>query len=235
LTVRTQSAEEAREISVIVPTLNERATIEATVARVLTAGVGEVVVADGGSTDGTVEAARSAGARVIAAGRGRGIQQNAGAREAHGNVLLFLHADTALPPDFPHQVLDALGRPGAAAGAFRFQLDARGWNMRWLERFVAARCRLLGMPYGDQAIFTSRETFEKAGGFPDEPLMEDYELVRRLKKHGRIVMADGDAVTSARRWRRMGVVRASWSNNLCFAAYKLGVSPERIERWRNAG
>jgi len=235
LTVRTQPRLDVSTVSVVVPTLNERETIEATVARALAAGVGEVIVADGGSTDGTVELAEGAGARVIAAQRGRGTQQNAGARAARGNALVFLHADTALPGDFPYQVLSALEQPGAAAGAFRFQLDGHGWKMRWIEGLVAVRCRLLSMPYGDQALFMSREMFERAGGFPNEPLLEDYALVRRLKKYGRIVMAEGDAVTSARRWRRMGFVRATWSNNLCLAAYKLGVSTERIERWRNAG
>lgn len=232
--MRAQTAADAREISVVVPTLDEEATIRTTVERALAASVGEVVVADGGSTDGTRELAEAAGARVVLSAPGRGRQQNAGARAARGNVLLFLHADTTLPSDFPRRVFEALREPRTAAGAFRFRLDADGWRMRWVEGMVAARCKLFGMPYGDQAIFARRETFERAGGFPDSPVMEDYELVQRLKRHGRVVIADGDATTSARRWRRLGLLRATWSNNLCLAAYKLGVSPERIVRWRNA-
>ncbi len=219
-------------LSVIIPTLNERERIAETVRRALASGVDEVIVADGGSADGTVEAAAAAGARTLVGERGRGSQQNAGARAAAGDTLLFLHADTVLPPDFPRHVAETLARQGVAAGAFQFRLDEGGFLMAMVEWMVKRRCRLFGLPYGDQAIFVRREVFEKAGGFPNAPILEDYELVRRLQRLGRIAIAEADAVTSARRWRRLGVLRTTWSNQLCLLAYRLEVSPERIARWR---
>ncbi len=219
-------------LSVIIPTLNERERIAETVRRALASGVDEVIVADGGSADGTVEAAAEAGARTLVGERGRGSQQNAGARAAAGDTLLFLHADTVLPSDFPRHVAETLARPGVAAGAFRFRLDDSGFSMALVEWMVMRRCRLFGLPYGDQAIFVRREVFEKAGGFPNAPILEDYELVRSLQRLGRIAIAEADAVTSARRWRRLGVLRTTWSNQLCLLAYRFEVSPERIARWR---
>ena len=218
--------------SVIIPTLDEAATIAATVARTLRAGVEEVIVVDGGSADATLERARAAGARVIAAPRGRGVQQNAGAREARGDALLFLHADTRLPDDFPVLAERTLARPGVVAGAFRFRLDGTGLDLKAVEWMVEQRCRRFQLPYGDQGIFIRALDFRRSGGFPDEPIMEDWELMRRLRRLGRIAIADGDAVTSARRWRRLGFWRTTWVNQLCIVAYMLNIAPERIARWR---
>jgi rSAM/selenodomain-associated transferase 2 len=221
-------------LSVIIPTLNERERIAETVQRALVPGVEEAIVVDGGSRDDTVEAAAAAGARTLSSNRGRGVQQNAGARAAAGDTLLFLHADTMLPPEFPRHVAETLSIPGVAAGAFRFRLDERGLSMALVEWMVKRRCRLHELPYGDQAIFVRRAVFEEAGGFPDTPILEDYELVRRLQRLGRIAIADADAVTSARRWRRLGLLRTTWSNQVCLLAYRFDVSPERIARWREA-
>ena len=223
------------QLSVIIPTLNERDTIAALIRRVADEGVHETIVVDGGSEDGAAEIAAAAGARVIASARGRGIQQNVGARAASGDTLLFLHADTVLPQGFPRQIERALATPGTVAGAFRFKLDADTPGMRLVERMVAWRCDRFQLPYGDQGIFVRRETFERAGGFPDSPLLEDYELILRLRKIGRIAMADGDAVTSARRWRKLGLWRTTWLNNVCLLAYWLNVPTTTIARWRGAG
>jgi rSAM/selenodomain-associated transferase 2 len=223
------------QLSVVIPTLNERETIAALVRRVAAEGVHETLVVDGASEDGTAEAAAAAGARVIASARGRGPQQNAGARASSGDTLLFLHADTALPAGFPRQIQQVLAAPGTAAGAFRFKLDADTRGMRLLERMVDWRCRRFQLPYGDQGIFVRRDVFERAGGFPDAPLLEDYELIRRLRKLGRVAIAEGEAVTSARRWRKLGLWRATWSNNVCLLAYWLNVPTATISRWRGAG
>ena len=219
-------------LSVIIPTLDERETIATLIERVAAAGVEDIVVVDGGSSDGTPEIARAAGARVLSSPRGRGIQQNAGARAALGDTLLFLHADTVPPAEFPSHIERTLAAPGIAAGAFRFKLDDDTPGMRLVEWMVYWRCRYGSLPYGDQGIFLRKDVFEAAGGFPDEPLLEDYELVRRLRRHGRIALAEGAAVTSARRWRKLGLWRATWSNNLCLVAYWLNVPPATIARWR---
>jgi len=221
-------------LSVIIPTWNEQSRIAQAVRMALAAGVEEVIVSDGGSTDGTVAAAAAAGAKTVVGSRSRGRQQNAGARAASGDTLLFLHADTVLPPDFPWHTAQTLAQPGVSAGAFRFRLDEQGLSMALVEWMVRWRCRLFSMPYGDQAIFLRRAEFDRAGGFPDMPIMEDYALVRRLQRQGRIAIADADAVTSARRWSRMGLWRTTWANQLCLLAYWLDVSPERIARWRRA-
>jgi rSAM/selenodomain-associated transferase 2 len=222
------------QLSVIIPALQERTTIADLVKRVADEGVQDIIVVDGGSTDGTAEFARAAGARVIASSPGRGTQQNAGVRAAQGDTLLFLHADTKPPQGFPAQIERTLAAPGVVAGAFRFKLDDDAPGMRLVEKMVNLRSRCLRLPYGDQGLFVRKTVFEKVGGFPDEPLLEDYELVRRLRRVGRIAIAEGFAVTSARRWRKLGVVRTTCLNNLCLLAYWLGASPSTIARWRGS-
>ena len=219
-------------LSVIIPTLDERDNIVRAIERVQSAH--ETIVVDGGSTDGTVEAARAAGVKVMPSPPSRGGQQNAGARAATGDTLLFLHADTILSGDFETRIAAALDRPGVSAGAFRFELDEGGFGMWLVETIVACRCRFFELPYGDQALFVRKETFFAAGGFPDAPIMEDYELICRLRALGSIEIVDSPAVTSARRWRKLGILRTAWSNQLCLLAYKLNVAPERIARWRSA-
>jgi len=226
---------EASQISVVIPTLDECECIADTLANLSGSGVGEVIVVDGGSVDATAEIAEAHGARVLHTPRGRGPQQNAGARAARGDALVFLHADTRLPADFPRRVIETLSRPEVAAGAFRFKLDESGAAARWLELTVSWRCRLWQLPYGDQAIFTRAETFHRVGGFPDTAAMEDYELIRRLKRQGRVAIVDADAVTSARRWRELGYLRATWSNQLCLLAYWFRIEPKRIVRRRRTG
>ena len=117
------------------------------------------------------------------------------------------------------------------AGAFRLQIDGAGRWLRLIERVANLRARYLHMPYGDQAVFLRRETFESLGGFADLPIMEDYELSRRLRRRGRIELADASAVTSARRWQTLGPWRTTWINQMIVLGYHLGVSPERLARW----
>lgn len=222
----------AASISVIIPTLNEAELIAAAIRRVKTHGAAEVIVVDGGSADGTAAIARSLGAAVIESAANRGAQQNLGARRAAGSILLFLHADTQPPVDFAARIRRTLAAPGVAGGAFRFRLDGTGWRLRLIERVVALRCKLLQLPYGDQAIFVTKEMFERAGRFPENPIMEDFDFIARLKKFGRIAIAGADALTSARRWRRMGVWRMTWINQLCIFGYYLRIPSRRMARWR---
>lgn len=223
-------------ISVIIPTLNEAENLSSTLAPLRGLAGVEVIVVDGGSSDGTVALAEAAGVRVVVAPAGRGRQQNHGAAIATGEILLFLHGDTSLPKGFAEAVRSALGRPGAVGGAFRLGIAGEGWGLRLVERLANGRSLWLQMPYGDQGLFLRRPTFVALGGFPEQELMEDFELVRRLRKRGKVALLDLAVRTSARRWQRLGVARTTLVNQLVITAYFLGVSPARLAGWyRGAG
>ena len=221
-----------RRLSVIIPTFNEERTIGHTLDRVRGGSTWEVIVVDGRSMDRTREIARAHGATVVESPPGRAHQLTAGASFATGDTLLFLHADTSLPSGFDDYIFRALDKPGVSAGAFRLLIDAEGRSFRLIERMVNFRSRVRQMPYGDQAIFVRANVFHEAGGFPHLPIMEDYVLIRRLRRIGRIEIAPATVVTSARRWIKHGVWRTTLLNQICLAAYRLGVPPARIARLR---
>jgi rSAM/selenodomain-associated transferase 2/rSAM/selenodomain-associated transferase 1 len=214
-------------MTVVIPALNEAATIAAVIERARCADA-RIIVADGGSRDGTADRARDAGAEVIVTPPGRAVQQNAAARLSAGPVLLFLHADTLLPPDYPAQVFETLMPARVVAGAFRFKTDWNRSSMRLIEKTVQIRSALLQMPYGDQALFMPKSIFDQAGGFPDVPIAEDLYIVRRLARLGRIAQARTSVVTSGRRWRTLGVLRASLINYIIAGGCLLGVDPGRL-------
>src|SRR5574341_1332708 len=196
-------------ISIIIPTLNEASNLTATLATTRSVSTAEVIVVDGGSADDTVAIAESFGAQVLMTQAGRAQQMNTGAIEASGDVLLFLHADTRLPKDFDLYINSALAEPGVIAGAFSLGLDGAQRGLRLIEKMANWRSRNLQMPYGDQAIFMRAEVFHRFGGFPQMPLMEDFEMMRRLRKHGRIFIAPVPVLSSARRWLKLGIFRAT--------------------------
>jgi rSAM/selenodomain-associated transferase 2/rSAM/selenodomain-associated transferase 1 len=214
-------------MTVVIPALNEAAAIEKVIHRAHSAD-SRIIVADGGSDDDTAERAWRAGAEVIVTKPGRAVQQNAAARQSVGPVLLFLHADTLLPPDYPAQVFETLLPDGVAAGAFQFKTDWNHPSMRLIEKTVRIRSTLLQMPYGDQALFMPKTAFDNAGGFPHVPIAEDLFLVRRLGRRGRIAQARGFAVTSGRRWRTLGVWRTTLINYLVAGGCILGMDPRRL-------
>lgn len=226
-----ESSARAPRISVIVPALNEAANIAQTLATAQRALDAEIIVVDGGSEDDTAEVARSCGVRLLSAARGRARQMNAGAAAANGDYLLFLHADTRLPWGYGECVRRTLSDPGVVAGAFLLGIDGGGPALRMNEHLVNCRARYLGMPYGDQAIFIRARTFREIGGFPHLPIMEDYELMRRLRRRGRVAIVPVRVLTSGRRWTRLGVVRATLVNKVTVAGYRLGVSPDRLAAW----
>lgn len=218
-------------ISIIVPTLDEENVIGATLEAALDASDVEVIVSDGGSRDGTAAIAREFGARLIVAKRGRALQMNAGAGVARGDLLIFLHADTLLPKGYETRVRDILSDRGVSAGAFRLSIGARNAGFRIIEWLANWRSRFLGMPYGDQAIFVRARLFRRAGGFPEIPIMEDFEFMRRIRSLGRVELAGATVVTSARRWCALGIARTTLINQVIIAAYCLGVRPDRLEQW----
>jgi rSAM/selenodomain-associated transferase 2 len=220
-------------LSAVIPTLNEANILPRTVAalRPAAAMLREIIIADGGSSDETVAVASAAGARVVAAARGRGAQLAAGACAASGDWLLFLHADCCLEPGWGKAVRDFVFAPGAAgcAGYFDLALDDPAPAARRLERLVAWRCRFLALPYGDQGLLIARSLYDAVGGFAAIPLMEDVELIRRLGRR-RIARIGPRALASARRYRREGYWRRSLRNVTCLALYFVGTSPERLRR-----
>jgi len=218
-------------ISIIIPAVNEGALLGNTLAAVTGVAGVETIVIDGGSRDNTREVAAAAGARVITTRPGRALQMNAGAAAARGDLLLFLHADTFLPAGFANRIRQTLAEPRVAAGAFRLTVNAPGLAMRILERIIYWRSISLQMVYGDQALFMTAEMFRAAGGFPEMPIMEDFEIIRRLRRRGRIAVLPEAVTTSARRWQRLGLVRTTVSNQLIVAAYLCRVDPGRLARW----
>ncbi|HEX2206023.1 MAG TPA: TIGR04283 family arsenosugar biosynthesis glycosyltransferase [Longimicrobium sp.] len=197
-------------LSIVVPALDEAASIEATLRALgpIRARGHEVIVVDGGSTDGTPALAAPLADRVVAAERGRARQQNAGADAADGDVLLFLHADTRLPEGADELVLGRLEETGRAWGRFDVRLSGGHPALRVIERMIGLRSRLSGIATGDQAIFVAREAFERAGGFPEIPLMEDVALSKALKAaDGPPLCLRETVTTSSRRWETRGVFR----------------------------
>jgi len=219
-------------LSVIMPVLDEGEGIGATLdalANLRSLGT-EVIVVDGGSRDATIQRARLRADRVISAPRGRAPQMNAGAAKAAGDVLLFLHADTRLPADADHVVLNGLERSGRAWGRFDVSIDGRAPLLAVVGRLMNLRSRLTGIATGDQAIFVRREAFQTAGGFPELPLMEDIALCKRLKRVSRPLCLAERVVTSGRRWEKHGVLRTMvlmWRLRL---AYLLGADPKELAR-----
>ena len=221
-----------QRLSVVIPALDEETHVGAAIRSAREGGADEVLVVDGGSLDATREVARSAGAVVVEAPRGRGLQMNAGAARAQGELLLFLHADSVLPPDAAALVRRALGDPGVVAGAFAYRPAATG--LLRLVLTVGARLRLLvtGHPYGDQGLFVRRRTFQALAGFADLPVMEDWEIVARLRRLGRVVVLRDPAVTSAESFEDHGLVRSTLVNAAVIAGYRLGVDRARLATWR---
>lgn len=215
-------------LTVVIPSLNAAEGLGACLAAL--EGADEILLVDGGSSDNSVSIAARAGVRVIAGRRGRGRQLHAGAQEAKGDWLLFVHADTRLGASWRKAVAAHIATAPGCAGYFDLQLDDGAWQARVIERGVAVRERLLGLPYGDQALLISRRLYDDIGGFRPLALMEDVDLVRRLGR-GRLRPLDATALTSAERWRRDGWFRRSARNLACLALYGLGVGPDRLARF----
>lgn len=221
-------------ISVIIPTLDEEQNIRGCIDSILSEGFDtQVIVSDGGSTDGTRDITREyrdKGVVLLKTRKGRGSQMNGGASAAGGEILLFLHADTRLEKGWNDAVTRALQNEGCAGGAFALHIDSPRRQFRLIESWVRLRCRIFRLPYGDQALFMRKKTFMEIGGYRDIPLMEDVDIIKRLKEIGKIVMLSEEVVTSARRWEREGWVCTAARNQLIMLLYKMGMDPQRLVR-----
>ena len=224
-------------LSVIVPTLNEAKNIGAALDRLAEIGGdddSEVIVVDGGSSDQTEEIARRREwVNLITSRPGRGVQLNRGAAAAGGNILLFLHADTRLPPGAGELIRRALRKEGMVGGCFQIKTvpaPEKGRLFRLLLKTADWRSRFSRFPYGDQAIFVKRDVFERLGGFRDYPIMEDLEFSRRLAAAGRIVRLQARVEVSARRWEN-NLLKNFLKLKILPLLYRLGVPPRRLARF----
>ncbi len=225
-----------RMISVVIPTRDAQSTLVPTLAALIPAAVDgivrEVIVVDGGSTDRTLTVAENAGVEILETAPGRGRQLRAGAKRARFPWLLFLHADTELAPGWEQPAVSFIekvdtGRIPQAAAAFRFRLLDEGWKPRLVEAAVSLRCAAFRLPYGDQGLLISRALYDEVGGYGEQPLMEDVDLIRRIGRR-RLHMLRADASTSAARYRDHGYARRILRNQACLALYAAGMSPQRI-------
>lgn len=223
-------------VALIIPTLNAAETLPATLAaaaELRAAGVPvEIVVADGGSSDGTTAIAREHGVTIVTARPGRGTQLSAGGAAATAAWLLFLHADTTLTPGWVPEVrqfIETSGQRAHRAAVFRLRLDDPALAARCLDQVVVWRTRLLGLPYGDQGLLIPTELYRSIGGFADIPIMEDVDLARRLGRR-RLVLLRSAAVTSAVRYRNDGYLRRTARNVVLLSLYLSGISPARLVR-----
>jgi rSAM/selenodomain-associated transferase 2 len=218
--------------SIIMPVLNEETVLEEKLAKLCQQSSQhncELLIVDGGSSDRTVEIARRYG-QVICAERGRARQMNAGAAQASGTILLFLHADTELPPGAFIHIEKALAQPDVVGGAFRLRFDCPGLPYRLVAFSTNLRSRLSGVFTGDQAYFMEASSFSAGGGYPDQQLMEDLEMTRRLRRLGRLVLLPAYVTTSARRHARLGLLRSVLFMWYLRLRYRLGTSPMRLQQ-----
>ncbi|MFC1816016.1 TIGR04283 family arsenosugar biosynthesis glycosyltransferase [Thermodesulfobacteriota bacterium] len=223
------------QLSIIIPVLNEAYIINQTLRHLQNMdfdGTVEIIVVDGDPKGSTVNAITSADVKKAVASKGRGAQMNKGAVLAAGDILLFLHADVTLAMDAFKQIVDTCNRKNLAGGAFSFGINSKRKAFKIIEIAVAVRSHLTKIPYGDQAIFLKTKYFHQIGKFREIPLMEDVEMMRRIKQTGgRIVILPSKVLTSPRRWEKEGVVYCTLRNWLLITLYLFGASPERLVKF----
>ncbi len=219
-------------ISIIIPVINEEKVITQTIDKLIKYPSVEIIFVDGGSNDKTVEIIENLGLKVICSPKlCRSYQMNLGAKEARGNILLFLHGDTFLPEDFPQIIAKIISKKDFVAGAFRLQIDSQKPIYRWLEKLVTFRSQFLSLPYGDQAIFLTKKQFENVNGFNNLKIMEDFSLIKKLQKKGTVYLTSEAVTTSARRWEKLGLFKTTLINQLMISGYYLGIPNDKLAQF----
>lgn len=218
-------------VAVIIPVLNEAECLPQLLMHTHEWGADEIIFVDGGSSDETPQILQSAGVKWICSKRGRAVQINAGAAQSKSNILLFLHVDTGLSSSHIENVKQVMDNTGSVGGRFDVHLSGQQPAFRVVEFFMNWRSRLTRISTGDQAMFVRRDVFEKLGGFPDQPLMEDVEFSRQLKKEDDIACLRQRVITSSRRWEEHGIVRTVLLMWWLRFRYWLGASPEVLKRY----
>jgi rSAM/selenodomain-associated transferase 2 len=223
------------KFSFIIPVWNEEAIISRTIEHVRDlsdSGDAEIIVVDGDPGGETIKVARHMGVKTAISEKGRGNQMNLGASLADGEILIFLHADTILPPDALELIEKAMDDSSCMAGAFDLAIDSEKAAFRLIEKAASFRSRMTRIPYGDQTIFIRKRDFRNLGGFRDIPIMEDVEIMQRIKKRKGKICIIGKAVrTSPRRWEKEGIVYTTLRNWLILSLYLFGVRPEKLIRF----
>ena len=218
-------------LSIIIPVINEATYLNQTLITVKQGENLEIIVADGGSSDETVAIALTHGVKVINCEiKGRAHQMNTGAAEAQGEILLFLHGDTLLPPNYDQQIRETIANTESIAGAFSLKITGKERGLRWVEKLTNWRSHYCSLPYGDQGIFLKTSTFRLMGGFPELPIMEDFEFMLNLRKRGKITIMPTTVLTSGRRWLKLGVFKTTIINQLVILGYFGGVNPAKLAR-----
>ena len=232
---RTEEAGGGSRISIIIPVLHEEAVINGLIAHIRSlerGGEVEIVVVDGDAGGSTIRVVKDGSVRTLSSGPGRGLQMNSGAAVARGDILLFLHADTQLPENALSTLASNMRDARIMAGAFDLGFDSDRRVFRITEAYVFLRTRLTRIPFGDQAIFARRRFFETIGGYQAIPVMEDVDLMRRIKQYGvPIAIIPEKTLTSPRRYEEEGLVFCTLRNWALQILYLLGVSPDWLAKW----
>jgi rSAM/selenodomain-associated transferase 2 len=227
------------QFSIIIPVIHEETIINSTIERLVAFHPSisvEIIVVDGDREGKTIGVIRNGNVKTAVAEKGRGNQMNRGAAMAQGKVVIFLHADTCLPPDAFTLIEAALNDPACMAGAFDLAIASGRPIYRLIAKIASFRSRLTRIPYGDQAFFFRRVDFLASGGFANIPLMEDVEIMRRIKKRGgKVAIINRHVTTSARRWEKEGIILCTLRNWFSIALYLLGISPERLSKLYKQG
>lgn len=219
------------KVSVIIPTFNEAAILEKTLAGIVAHGPHEIIIADGGSRDGTLAIAGKFASRVVSSPPGRALQMNAGAQTATGELLLFLHADSRVDSASYRKMVTVMQRGGKIGGAFGLAIESEKISLRLISTLATLRSRYLHLVYGDQAIFARTVVFREMGGFSPIPICEDLDFFRRLMKRGPIVLLEEKALTSARRWLAEGILFTTARNTVIAALFLMGFPPKILSKW----